>query len=76
MINIEYITYKRTNRNYENIYTKPKEVKEICIRMKSCEITISEHQLGDKLDQPHVFIVTKDKTISMDMENFVKQITL
>ena len=70
-------TYKRTNKHYEDIYTKEKETKEIEIVLNNnCIIKIAEHQLGQELDKAHVDIICEDCGYSMDIDVFLEKIKL
>lgn len=70
-------TYKRTNKFYEDIYTREKETKEVEIELDNGYIIrITEHQLGQILNVPHIDIICEKGCYGMDMQAFIKKITL
>ena len=68
-------TYKKTNKNYEDIFEKEKETKEVQLQIGDYELIIAEHQIGMALKEPHVVIITNDCTYSMDFNSFIEKIT-
>ena len=66
-------TYKRTTKNYEPVFNKEKETKEIQLRIGDIELYITEHQYDIPLNKPHVDISIGDTMYSMDFERFIKK---
>ena len=67
--------YKRTNKYFEDIFSKAKETKGIIIETgKDFTISIEEHQQGHPLRSQHIEITTGGCTYSMDMGSFIDKI--
>lgn len=67
--------YKRTDKDYQDIFEKEKEVKEIKLTVKNTILIIAEHQLGLPLDESQITIITDNGTHSMNFDNFIKNVT-
>ena len=59
-------------RDYESVFTKEKEIKEIELCIGDFILHITEQQCGVALDKPYITIITNDGTYSMDFETFIK----
>lgn len=69
-------TYKKTNKHFEDIYTKKKETKEVEIELENgWIINITEHQLGDPLQVPQIFIHTNKGSYEMNLNTLVYKIS-
>ena len=68
--------YKRTDKTYEDIFTKEKEVKEIQLQIGDFHFSICEHQLGRKLEVPYIHIKNGCMGYSMDLNQFIKYFKL
>ena len=74
---MKYKTLKRVTKSYLEIFSREKETKEICIDFGDSRIIITEHQFGDPIDVPHLFITVPDTGAvwSMDLNTFFKRLT-
>ena len=73
---MKYKAFKKCTKNYEEIYTKEKETKEIHIELDGIIICITEHQLGLPIKEPYVNIIVEDGwSYGMDLSEFIKKIT-
>lgn len=62
-------------KNYEDIYTKEKETKELQIELNGIIIYITEHQFGRPIKEPYVEITIKDDcSYGMDLSQLIKKI--
>lgn len=70
--------YKKTTKDYDDIFTKPKETKEIQMEINDYIISIQEHQLGMDLDEPWVILRHKEDgyVMSMSFSLLIKRMNL
>ena len=62
-------------KNYEDIFTKEKETKELQIELDGIKVLIIEHQFGSLLKEPYVEISIKDDcSYGMVLSEFIKKI--
>lgn len=61
-------------KKFRSIFTREKEVKEINIKTGDFELSIEEHQYGNKLAEPHVHLSNGHCTYSMTLKNMVNSI--
>lgn len=69
---MKYKTYKKTNKDYQDIFSARHETKEIILDIENTLITIREHQHGIPLNEVYVDVTYKGDTYSMSFENFIK----
>ena len=73
---MKYQFFKRATKSYEEKFSRVKKTKEIRIDVDGIVISISEHQLGIPLNEPHVYIsIPNGYSYSMDFNTFIKKLT-
>ena len=74
---MKYRTLKRITRNFDQVYSRQKETKEIHIDLgDDTTLYITEHQMGSPIKEPHITIGIEDRgSYSMDLSTFIKTIT-
>lgn len=71
---MKYRVFKKC-KDYEDIYSKEKETKELQIELDGIKIYIMEHQFGMPIKEPYMEIVIKDGwSYSMNLSQFIKKI--
>lgn len=66
----------RKVKDYESIFTKEKEIREVELHIGNYRLYITEHQCGRILKKPHISIQTNIYTThEMDYDEFIKVIT-
>ena len=72
---MKYRAFRKCTKDYEEIYTKEKETKELQIELDGIKIYITEHQVGIPIKEPHVEILIKNECgYSMDLSTLIKKI--
>ena len=69
---MKFEVYKRTKKNYMPIFEKERETQEISIYIDDMTIHITEHQYGEKLNEPYVDVYIDGVLHSMNLRRFVK----
>lgn len=70
---MKYKTFK-CMRNFDELFTREKETKEIQIEIDEVKVGITEHQFGLPINKPYVNITIKGKGVwSMDFSTFIKK---
>ena len=71
---MKYRAFKKC-KDYEDIFTKENETKELQIELDGIKIYIVEHQFGIPLKEPFVQIDIRDGiSYGMDLSEFIKKI--
>lgn len=61
-------------KNFQSIFSKEKEVKEILLEIGEYQLSITEHQYGMDLSEPFVDVSNKDVIHSMSLKTFMDKI--
>lgn len=74
---MKYKVFKKCNKNYEEIYTREKETKEVQLDLDKVRILITEHQCGIPTGETWIEIAVKDKstTYCMSLTSFIDMVT-
>lgn len=72
---MKYRAFRKCTKDFEEIYTKEKETKELEIELDGITIWITEHQLGMPIDKPYIEISVKNgMTYGMDLSTLIKKL--
>ena len=73
---MKYKIYKRTNRNYDDIFTREKRTHEIHLKFGDYHVHFIEQQLGIPCSETMVYLSAPGKaSYSMDLTTFFKYLT-
>jgi hypothetical protein len=74
---MKYRTLERITRNFDQVYSRQKETKEIHIDLgDDVTLSITEHQMGSPIKESYITIGIEDRgSYSMDLSTFIKTIT-
>lgn len=73
---MKYKAFRKCTKDFEEIYTKEKETKELAIELDGIKIWITEHQFDKPIKEPYIEIAIKNGNhYYMDLMEFIKKIT-